>query len=421
MRAEVRKGNLSVSIRRQTVAESTGLSVKTVQRRINTLREIGWVRSENGQLLGEALVYELGYVIPGGVEIFYADVDCREFYLHLEELADRAEEQIYHIPVAERVRLAKEWVAKKNRGVFRTNGGGSESPTPSVRESHPPVGGGSESPSIIDNPSGRRIDKSEEYTGRSASVYIPDLEPEPLDRRLEPEQRTKEQKEEKELMAEFALDTLKDAEEDGVDDRLARAEKVANDGKAKADAQREAAEVKRLQRELVEGRTRQVEDGARKDQKARNLKGGTKYTRDVLRSSRDVWDLFARLVKNRDETLPVARWNADGNAKARGQVCRLVDMYGGQATIDAVRYVVGNWDAINERFFKRGVGSPPNFNLIASMHESLFREAAIWSKHRGVLEEWEAWFRDNPMKLAPDDLKERYNGAQQALVALGLG
>jgi hypothetical protein len=38
-----------------------------------------------------------------------------------------------------------------------------------------------------------------------------------------------------------------------------------------------------------------------------------------------------------------------------------------------------------------------------------------------VLEEWEAWFRDNPMKPAPRDLKERYEGAQQVLSALGLG
>jgi len=55
------------------------------------------------------------------------------------------------------------------------------------------------------------------------------------------------------------------------------------------------------------------------------------------------------------------------------------------------------------------------------MHEPLFREAALWGEHREVMEEWEEWYRDNPMKPAPSELQARYEEAHSALSALGLG
>jgi len=423
MRAEVRKGHLSVGIRRQTLADSTGLSVKTVQRRVNLLREIGWVRSENGQPLGGALVYELGHVIQGGMEVFYADMDCREFCLYLEELADRTEEQVYSIPVLERVRLAKEWVTRKDRGLYRANGGGSESPTPSVTESHLPPGGGSESPSVIDNPSGERIDKSEEYVGRCAPTHSTGPEPEHWNDPAGQERRRRSQKKKKDQegsSAEFAIDSALDSRQD--EDRFARAAEAGTIGKTKADHQ-QAAKVEKVTERLTAKRTEQVQKGDADEQRVRNLKGGTKFTHAVLKASRCAWDLYTTLTKDSYPMLPVVRWNAEGNAKARGQMYRLVDMYGGDAVEQTLRFVVGNWDSINVRFFKKGPGSVPNFALLLSMHESLFREAAMWGEHREVMEEWEAWQsgHEDDDETPPSELQGRYETARTALESLGLG
>jgi len=407
-----RAGRLAAVIGRQKIADLSGVSVRTVQRHLNRLRDIGWAKWESGNGTGETVVYELGFCTPDGVEVFYADASARKLWLGLEELAEGCGvERVNDLPCDERRAFAQAFLDPE--------GGGDKNVTRVVS----PVSPGVVTKMAPSNrePFGEEIEKSEKYPGRSAPAHSTGPGPKHWDRPSGPERRTKNVEEEEELVAEFALDTEGGSGDDSDDDRFARAADVAAGGKTKADKQREQNEVKRLQKRLMAGRTKQVTDGEKKDQKKRNLKGGTKYTHAVLRAARDTWDLFTRLVKERDAALPVARWNADGNAKARGQVCRLVDMYGGDATIETVRYVVGNWDSINERFFKRGAGSPPNFGLIASMHESLFREAALWGQHREVLEEWEAWFRDNPMKPAPRELKERYEGAQQALSALGLG
>ena len=409
-----KRGKLSATITRGKLAEMSGVSVRTIQRHLNRLKDIGWVKWESGNGTGETVVYELGFRTPDAVEVFYADASARRLWLGLEELAvEEGAERVTDLSCEARLAFAKAWFEPERKG----EGGGDKNVTRVVSEVSPGVV--TEMAPSNREPFGEGIEKSE-YTGRSAPMCVPGPGPKHWDRPTGPERRTKDVEEEEELMAEFALDTEGGSGDDGDDDRFARAADVAAGGKTKADKQREQNEVKRLQKRLVAGRTKQVTDGERKDQKKRNLKGGTKYTHAVLRGARDSWDVFTRLMKERDATLPVARWGADGNAKARGQVCRLVDMYGGEATIDTVRYVVGNWDSINERFFKKITGLP-HFGMIAAMHEPLFREASVWTKHREVLEEREEWFRDNPMKPMPRELKERYEVARQALSALGLG
>ena len=423
-----KKGKLSATITRDRLAQMSGVSVRTVQRHLNRLRDIGWVQWMSGNGTGETVVYELGIRTPDGFEVFYADASARRLWLGLEELAvEQGAERVTDLPCNTRLTFAKAWFEPQEE---EGEGGGDKNVTRVVTEVSPGVV--TEMAPSNREPFGEEIEKSE-YTGRCAPMCVPGPGPEHWDRPSGPERRTKDdiEEEEDELMAEFALDTQEGSGDDSDDDRFARAAKVAEGGKAKADRQTKANQKKRAKKKavvdtealvngLIEGRTEKVKDNEKKDQKRRNLKGGTKYTYAVLKASREAWDVFTRLLKERDKTLPVARWNADGNAKARGQVCRLVDMYGGEATIETVRYVVGNWDSINERFFKKITGLP-HFGMIAAMHEPLFREASVWSKHSEVLEEREAWFRDNPMKPMPRELKERYEVARRELSALGLG
>lgn len=417
MRAEVRKGHLSVGIRRQTLADSTGLSVKTVQRRVNLLREIGWVRSENGQPLGGALVYELGHVIQGGMEVFYADMDCREFCLYLEELADQTEDQVYSIPVLERVRLAREWVTRKDRGLYQANGGRSESPTPSVTESHLPPEGGSESPSVIDNPSGERIDKPKKCPGGCA----PDTQTGPGPKHWnqpagqERSKRSQEKMKEEQMAPSLLLTKGGDS---GHDDgnRFEGAVDAEKRGKAKADSEK----VKEAKRLIVERRSEKLSKKTADESRVKNLEG-RQYPPAVVKEARLAWDVYKAEIEAWDDAFVVPQWSAKGSTKTRGQVLELVSMYGGEATGQALRYVVRNWKTLGERMFKNSPGGVPNLGRLFAMHEQLFREATIWGRHRGVLEEWEGWFQENPMKPAPADLKERYEGAQQGLSALGLG
>ena len=427
LRKAIKSGRLSACIRRQSVADSTGLSVKTVQRRLTRLQEIGWIRTASGKCQGEASLYELGHLLPGGVEVFYADIDCRDFYIHLSEVAEAREEEVHQLPVRERIELAKVWLDQEGRAVQE---GGTESPTRSVTESSKTEGGGTESPTIINNPSGERIDKSEECPGRGA----PDAHagPEPKHwagpdnerrKRFRPSKKnvvgrsepTNDQEQE-EGLAEFALDTEEGSGQDG-EDRLARAVATATGAGKKADDQAVENATRRLKRQ----RTEKLEKVTAKESKAQNFKG--RHAPDVVKGARKAWDVYKSEIEGLDDEFVVPKWNAKGNGKGRGQVCELVDMYGGEATEQAIRYVVGNWDEIGKRFFKTAPGGVPNLGRLFALHEQLFREATVWGRHREVLEEWRTWFDAHRYDEAspPAGLQERYDQARTALESLGLG
>jgi len=405
-----KKGKLSASITRSKLAELSGVSVRTVQRHLNRLKDIRWVEWECGNGTGETVVYELGFRTPDGVEVFYADASARRLWLGLEELAvEQGAERVNDLPCDVRLAFARGW--------FDPEGGGDKNVTRVVSPVSPGVV--TEMAPSNREPFGEGIEKSEEYAGRSAPAHTPG--PKHWDAPAGRERRSPSKDKERDSEgAEIALDIALDSGED--EDRFARAAAAGAEGKAKADHQTEA-NIRRATRRLKEKRTEQVERVQQDEQRAKNLKGGTRYTHAILRAARDAWDVYVELIKGAHPAMPVVRWNAEGNAKARGQMCRLVDMYGGEATKQAIRYMVGNWDAINARFFKKGPGSVPNFGLLTSMHESLFRESALWREHREVMEEWEAWQSEHADddETPPSELQGRYENARTALESLGLG
>lgn len=409
-----KKGKLSASITRSKLAEMSGVSVRTVQRHLNRLRDISWVRWESGNGTGETVVYELGFRTPDGAEVFYADASARKLWLGLEELAVQSEvERVNDLPCDVRLAFTRGW--------FDPEGGGDKNVTREVSSVSPGVV--TEMAPSNREPFGEEIEKGSEYAGRSAPTQPTGPGPKHWDQPAgqERRRRSRKKKDRETSGAEFAIDSALDSRQDE-EDRLERAAAAGKIGKSKADKQHEA-DVRRAQRRLEEKRTEQVEKGQANEQRAKNLKGGTKYTHAVLKAARRAWDVYSDLIRSDFPGMPVVRWNADGNAKARGQMCRLVDMYGGDATVQAIRYVVGNWDAINKRFFKKGPGSVPNFGLLLSMHESLFRESALWGQHREVVEEWEAWQHEHEDddETPPSELQGRYEQARTALESLGLG
>jgi hypothetical protein len=101
-----------------------------------------------------------------------------------------------------------------------------------------------------------------------------------------------------------------------------------------------------------------------------------------------------------------------------GQTQSLLDRYEADRVEDSFRYVIRNWDKLRERLFK-GSGSPvPSVGVLVALHASLIPEAAVWAKHRVVLEEYAAFGSDYQER--PDDLVARYVEAQKDLKALGL-
>jgi len=101
-----------------------------------------------------------------------------------------------------------------------------------------------------------------------------------------------------------------------------------------------------------------------------------------------------------------------------GQAQLLLDRYELDRVEDAFRYVIRNWQKIQERMFK-GRGSPvPGIGVVLALHASLVPEAAVWVKHREVIEEYEKF--GSEYQERPHDLVSRYLEAQKDLKALGL-
>jgi len=408
LRNEVKNGRLSANIRRQTVSVATGYSIKTVQRRLNFLRDIGWVRSVNGHQTGEALVYELGQ-LHGGVEVFYSDMDCREFYGALEKLAAREETTVGNIPDTLRVELGKEWITKENRNLHTV---GSSRPYSKATQSPPQGQDGSPRPLSINNPSGSTIDKTKKYTGRCAPVYTSD----DFSRPISVKGKTNDVlNEEQEVSTNTETETASSAI-----DPVEKARAVIQASTKKADEQIIKNSKTRAQRLLLAQRDKQLQRNQDRDQKKKNLKGGTRHTRETLQGARRLWAVYTDLIKDMNDTLPIPAWSANGNAKARGQVCNLVEMYGSSDTEQALQYMVRYWASLHTRFFKKSPPGVPNIGLLVSMHDVLFKEAALWGKHREVMEQWDDWYRENPRKRAPQELRAQYKVAKKELVALGL-
>lgn len=126
-----------------------------------------------------------------------------------------------------------------------------------------------------------------------------------------------------------------------------------------------------------------------------------------------VWK--AEFVQAFPEVLQASRWGQ----REWGQLKHLVDRYPPDQVEDLLRFTIRNWKAIRQKLFK-GVGSAaPTIGFVLRFHDSLAPDAAVWLKHRLVLEEY-ANFDADPEVERPTELLEMYLEARKELKALGL-
>lgn len=118
------------------------------------------------------------------------------------------------------------------------------------------------------------------------------------------------------------------------------------------------------------------------------------------------------------KTFPNMPLAATWGQREYGQTQLLLDRYDEDRVEDGFRYVIRNWDKLRARIFKGTGGPVPTVGVLLSLHASLIPEAAVWTKHRDVLEEYAAFGSDYQER--PDDLVARYVEAQKELKALGL-
>jgi hypothetical protein len=123
-------------------------------------------------------------------------------------------------------------------------------------------------------------------------------------------------------------------------------------------------------------------------------------------------------VSELSKTFPESPVSTHWGQREYGQTKLLLDRYEADRVEDVFRYVIANWIKIKERMFK-GQGSPvPSIGVVLSLHASLVPEAAVWAKHREVLDEYAQF--GSEYQERPHDLMARYLEAQKDLKSLGL-
>lgn len=435
-------GKLVAVVCQTKLALMVGVSRPTLTKALSKLRAVGWIRGEEGRY-GEALCYELGAHRPGQGEWFYADGELQELWAELMILAElEGYKNPAYLELDQRILFAQLWFEEREQveRIFP--------PLPHEVESFFPPGG-KILPTrwkeffhrIGENKYINRIGESE--SGRFAA----DTRPSPLtgEEPDSPIKKTNSKNEEDVGTSNGKNDFLHPPIEVNFDKMAASNSKVSHvdseeshegseksdeerrqavaaalsAGKQKADQQKQANEAKRR---VKAQRTAQVKQKQAKEQKAANLKGRS-YPRDVVEAAKKAWKTYTDLIEKVDPEFVVPRWAANGNVKARGQMCQLIEMYGGPATEQALQYLVGNWEVIGTRYFKNSPGGIPNLGRLVVLHEQIYREAVLWARHREVLQEWNDWYkgREYTAPRPPAELRARYDSAREALQSLGLG
>lgn len=142
-----------------------------------------------------------------------------------------------------------------------------------------------------------------------------------------------------------------------------------------------------------------------KEQKQQNLQSQGPQTGKV-KALEAIW------MASMNEAFPekkLAKWGG----KERGQAKKLLDKYDFPTVQEAVRYLIFNWEDLNDRILK-GKGSCPNVGLLLSLHDVIVVEAQGTDEVTRAEKEIELWRRENPMEIdAPVHLTERLEKAKR--------
>lgn len=413
LRIAIKTGVLASCVTLAKLSLYTGISVRQIHRHLNHLRDLGWVKDVTEASDGRAIVFEMGETGPDGAERYLADEDVANLW---EYISQDAEAQGWDRPLdilcAERFAIASKWFDRPSRrpAVLPAL---PDSPKSPATVADPPCQNGRgplpvSPPEYIDPNIHNSIERSEEYTSRA---YARDVRESSCSTGVEHRPDRSDQD------AGVEQDLEEESGEIAIDAHL-----EANDTGPTTLARRLAAADREAESAVEKNRTQKIENERRlrtKEAKAKNF-SGRPVEQSLHKDLQKLWSVWYDVIT--ETNAPPASWLAkDGDVAGRQQATKLLKMYGCDRTVQAVSYVVRNWEVIGKRFFKQ-VPGVPSLGMVLRFHEVLFREAPRWGQHQEVLEEWEKWWKDNPAAAyAPDDLQARHDTASSELSALGLG
>lgn len=152
-----------------------------------------------------------------------------------------------------------------------------------------------------------------------------------------------------------------------------------------------------------------------REEKIKNL-GGSVVPLGLGKGIQRIENTFREEMSIAMPGLTIALWDA----QQRGQTKKLIEKYGTDLVVDAVKYVVRNWDAVQKHYF-RGQGDIPNLGMLLKLHERIVPQAEQWAKHVGALDAYRSWMQKNADDpFPPEDLERAYVQAKQSLEKLGV-
>ena len=426
-------GRLVTTVSQSKLAKLSGMSRSGVNSAVATLREIGWIYTEGER---EALVYILGEVSEnkaGHSESFYADAMCARIADEAKELAEKMEIPKLQIDdmlefVTGRLKLKKgvTLVQKADKGhvvsddkhvvsddnpcrlkeqglSFQTTEEVENRETAKQEEEKKEV----HNPSGCGSPAGMKGEEGEAKADSPAfGEALLKRDPAPMTHRVKGEGVGTPRP--------LATTIFAAHETPGVDRvpdhvvPLVRLTVAERNEKAKAKAEAALAGFKAA-------RTAKDRKRSLRDQKLKNLGGkGAADDPAMKRLLTKLERSWRRAFTANFPDTPLAQWAG----RERGQVIMLVEKYNGEIAEEGLLYVAKNWEVISSRFKKAPQVPTPGWLL--SLHDSLIPEASKFGKVVGVLEEWNAWWREHPEESPPPLLKKRFEAGRKELESLGL-
>ncbi len=172
--------------------------------------------------------------------------------------------------------------------------------------------------------------------------------------------------------------------------------------KAKSKEERDAQEARRRKRQIAQ----------------ENLEGkpkGPKLSK-ILARLEAVW---TEAMEQAFPDTAVGKWGG----MEKGQAKMLLEAFpqqNGLLIANTIKYVVGNWPSINAKIFK-GSAKYPSVGMILKLKQTLVLEAQDYAKIREIIEQRDAYFKENPYTLSlPQELETQVVEAEKIMKSLGL-
>lgn len=128
--------------------------------------------------------------------------------------------------------------------------------------------------------------------------------------------------------------------------------------------------------------------------------------------------LFGVWVSEMKESFPQFPMPRRWSPRENGQAKMLLEKYAIDQVEIALVYVIRNWEALGQRFFKDRADPAPTVGVVLALDATIFPQSVVWAQHGKVIEEYEAYGPSNVRR--PSELLERYLEASKQLKSLGL-